>query len=92
MFFEKKTHHNNIANIISFFGYSERCTKENDMMDFYYFSRQIDLWEEDLQEQIRILQAEKEHKKLKSRDYKRKEVFRKVYSRLLDGEIEICLN
>lgn len=33
-------------------------SKRTYMEDFYYFNRQIDLWEEDLEEEVRHLKAE----------------------------------
>lgn len=58
------------------------------MMDFYYFSKQLDIWEEDLNSELK--QVEKEVYAVVTED--KTGLFYEVYSKSLDGTVKICRN
>ena len=67
--------------------------KETYMEDFYYFNRQIDLWEEDLEEEMRHLKADNAAKGKPARaKRKNNPAVYSVFSKSLNDRIEICLN
>ncbi len=57
-------------------------------MDFYYFSKQLDIWEEDLNSELK--QVEKEVSAVVTED--KTGLFYEVYSKSLDGTVKICRN
>lgn len=63
-------------------------SKRTYMEDFYYFNRQIDLWEEDLEEEVRHLKAEQAANGKK----KSNPAVYSTFSKSLNDRIEICLN
>ncbi len=62
------------------------------MMEDYDFNRQIDLWEQDLQNEIRQLQQGKQEEDTIKAVVKHRKGFCCFYSESLDGDYEICLN
>lgn len=63
------------------------------MEDFYYFNKQIELWEEDLEEQVKHLNAGEaaEENAVKAKRRNNPAVYT-VFSKSLNDKIEICLN
>ncbi len=62
------------------------------MEKFYEFSRQIDLWEEDLRSELSHLQCSTQEKKNSDKTAKQQKGFCNIYSKSLNEEITICLN
>lgn len=68
-------------------------SKRTYMEDFYYFNRQIDLWEEDLEEEVRHLKAEQAANGNAAKGKKKSNpAVYSTFSKSLNDRIEICLN
>lgn len=68
-------------------------SKRTYMEDFYYFNRQIDLWEEDLEEEVRHLKAEEAANEYPAKgEQTNNPAVYSVFSKSLNERIEICLN